>query len=89
MKCVCVCVCTCVPIDVEFAHIPSCSLQSQVKEKEEVVARLQERLAESSAKGLAAETEVSKVCCEDIHPALSSQQACIILTVHTNCIRLW
>ena len=36
-----------------------------MKEKEEVVARLQERLAESSAKTLAAEGDVSKVCCEE------------------------
>ena len=81
------CVCTCVPIDVECAHVPSCSLQSQVKEKEEVVARLQERLAESSAKGLAAETEVSKVCCEELcilttayfsphHPHSAASGAC-------------
>ena len=45
---------------------PSCSLQSQVKEKEEVVARLQERVAESSAKSQAAEGDVSKVCCEEM-----------------------
>ena len=45
---------------------PSCSLQSQVKEKEEVVARLQERLAESSAKSQAVEGDVSKVCCEEM-----------------------
>ena len=46
--------------------IPSCSLQSQVKEKEESVVSLQERLAKSDAKALAAEGEVSKVCYKEM-----------------------
>ena len=37
-----------------------------MKEKEESVVSLQERLAKSDAKALAAEGEVSKVCCKEM-----------------------